>query len=275
MKLTLCNEVVRDLDFPAQCAFARAVGYDGLEIAPFTLGDEPHRLPAASRAEARRVAADHGIAITGLHYVLLMPAGLSITSGDAATRARTLDVMEGLCGLCADLGGRYLVHGSPAQRQLDPADPEGGRARGEEAFLRAAEFAAAAGVTYIAEPLGRDQTPFLNTVAEGAALAGRAVAPSLRTMLDCCSGGTAESEPLDAVLDRWLPTGLVAHIHVNDPNRRGPGQGDMDFAPIVAALKRNGYGGAIGVEPFDYVPDGPASAARAAGYMRALMETVG
>jgi sugar phosphate isomerase/epimerase len=73
-------------------------------------------------------------------------------------------------------------------------------------------------------------------------------------------------------MDRWLPTGLIAHIQVNDPNRRGPGQGNMEFTPIFAALRRNGYAGVIAVEPFEYVPDGPGSAAFCAGYLHALQE---
>ena len=49
-RLALCNEVVRELAFADQCALAKGLGYDGLEIAPFTLSDEPHRLPPAKRA---------------------------------------------------------------------------------------------------------------------------------------------------------------------------------------------------------------------------------
>ena len=86
MLISLCNEVLRELSLPQQFEFARKVGYDGLEIAPFTLGDDPHLLTARRRAEIRRAAHDAGIAITGLHYLMLAPAGLSITSGDAAQR---------------------------------------------------------------------------------------------------------------------------------------------------------------------------------------------
>jgi hypothetical protein len=32
------------------------------------------------------------------------------------------------------------------------------------------------------------------------------------------------------------------------------------------------YDGIVAVEPFDYVPDGPGSAARAIGYLRGLVE---
>ena len=39
MRLSLCNEVIRDMEFAAQCAFAAAVGYEALEVAPFTLSE--------------------------------------------------------------------------------------------------------------------------------------------------------------------------------------------------------------------------------------------
>ena len=76
------------------------------------------------------------------------------------------------------------------------------------------------------------------------------------------------------LIDRWLPAGLIGHVQVNDTNLRGPGQGENRFAPIFAALLRNGYDRTVAVEPFDYHPDGPASAARAAGYVRGIMEAL-
>ena len=274
MKLALCSEVVRELDFAAQCAFAASVGYDGLELAPMQLSKDPHRLPDARRAELRGIAADHGVEITGLYCLMHAPAGLSITSSDPAVRALTLDVMERLCDLCASLGAKYLVHGSSQYRKLDPADAGGSRARGIEAFARAARFAAAAGVTYLIEPLRPSRTAFINTVAEAAAIVDAIGSPALKTMLDCCSASEAETEPVVNLLDRWLPTGKIGHIHANDANQRGPGEGDLRFSEIVAALKRGGFTGVIGVEPFAFEPDGRTCAARAVGYMRGVMEAM-
>jgi D-psicose/D-tagatose/L-ribulose 3-epimerase len=48
----------------------------------------------------------------------------------------------------------------------------------------------------------------------------------------------------------------------------------MKFAPIFAALKRNGYDATVSVEPFDYLPDGPGAAAFAAGYLRGIREAL-
>jgi D-psicose/D-tagatose/L-ribulose 3-epimerase len=91
-------------------------------------------------------------------------------------------------------------------------------------------------------------------------------------MIDCSAAGLTETEPVPALIDRWLPTGLIAHIQINDPNRRAPGQGTMRFAPIAAALARHGYAGTVAVEPFDYLPDGAAAAAFAAGYWHGVRE---
>src|SRR5437870_9278386 len=110
MRISLCNEVIAQLELARQCELAAGIGYDGLEIAPFTLTDDPTRLTAARVAELRRAASDAGIAITGLHYLMRAPAGLSITSADAAQRQRSIAVMRALCGLCAELGGKILVH---------------------------------------------------------------------------------------------------------------------------------------------------------------------
>ena len=270
MRLTLCNEVIKELPFAEQCALTAALGYDGIEIAPFTLDPEaPHRLPAARRAELRRIAADQGLAITSLHWLLVAPKGLSICTGDTATRQHTLDVMQGLIELGAELHAQVLVHGSPGARQLAA---DGDAARAEDAMARAGEWAAQAGLVYCLEPLAARETNWATTVAEAAAIVQRIDNPALRTMLDVCAAGNGEAEPVTALLDRWLPTGMLAHIHLNDRNRRAPGQGADRFAPILATLHRHGYSGLCGVEPFEYLPDGPSCAARAIGYLRGVQE---
>ena len=272
MRIALCNEVIADLPFAGQCAFARTVGYDAIEIAPFTLAADPTRLTAAERAAIRRIAADTGLAITSLHYLLRAPDGLSITDADPATRARTLAVMRELCGLAAELGAGVLVHGSPAQRKLAPGDDADGRRRGIEAFAMVADAAAAAGVVYCLEPLSRDQTTFVNTLDEAAAIVGRIGSPAIRTMLDCSSAALTEAEPVADLVRRFVPAGLIGHVHFNDPNRRGPGEGALAFQPILAALRETGYAGDAAIEPFVYLPDGPSCAARSIGYLRGLME---
>jgi D-psicose/D-tagatose/L-ribulose 3-epimerase len=273
MKLSLCNEVLRAFDFTRQCAFAAELGYAGLEVAPFTLGENAYRMPEAERAALRRAAKEAGVAVSGLHWLLVAPAGLSITSADRAMWERTVDVMRRLIDLCAELGGTYLVHGSPAQRRIgDGADRAEAAKRGEAAWAAIADDAAKAGVVYCVEPLAAPDADFVNTLDEAGALVRRIGKPALKTMLDTSSAGLTEKTPVAGLVRQWMPTGLIAHVQFNDRNRRGPGEGDDKFAPVVRALRETGYKGWIAMEPFQYKPDGAACAARAIGYVQGLME---
>jgi D-psicose/D-tagatose/L-ribulose 3-epimerase len=275
MRIALCNEVIAPMPFPQQCEYAAKLGYDGLEIAPYTLSEEPHRMGTARIAAARAAAEDAGIAVTGLHWLLIKPAGLSISAKDEGTRKKTVDVMLSLVDLCAELGGKYLVHGSPQQRRVEAGETRAAAmARARECFAAVAERAQKAGVLYCIEPLSSEQTPLINTLEEAAGMVAEIGSSSIRTMIDCSSAGRMEKEPLNALVDRWLPKGVIAHVQVNDRNRRGPGQGEQRFAPLFSSLKKNGYGGDVAVEPFDYVPDGPGAAARAIGYIKGILEAL-
>ena len=277
MKFALCNEVLQPLPFARQCQLAAALGYDGLEVAPFTLAADPARITDAEAAALRRTAEDHGLKIFGLHWLLVAPAGLSIVADDAALRRRTADVMVRLVELCAALGGSYLVHGSPKQRSV----PEGGTReqaweRARDCLGLAAGAARRCGLSYCLEPLSRAETDLFNTVEESVRMVRDIANPALRTMIDCSAAGQTEALPVHELMAHWMPQGVIGHVQVNDPNRRGPGQGAMDFGPILAVLARmeaqGHFPGIVGVEPFDYWPDGPGCAARAIGYLRGVQQ---
>jgi D-psicose/D-tagatose/L-ribulose 3-epimerase len=273
MRIALCNEVIAGKSLAEQCAFAAALGYDGLELAPFTLGEQPHLLGPTERTRIRSTVESQGLSVVGLHWLLVTPKGLSITTPDKNVRANTIDVMRRLIDLCAGLGGTVLVHGSPAQRAIAEGEThQTAQARAIESWAAVAETAEQAGVAYCIEPLSKDQTPIVNTLEEAAKIVAQIGSPAIRTMLDASSAGLSETQSLPELIDKWLPTGLLAHVQVNDRNRRGPGQGQDKFAPVFAALKRHRYQGAVSVEPFDYIPDGPAAAARAIGFIRGLLE---
>lgn len=279
MRVALCNEVLQPLPFAQQCRMAAAMGYDGLEVAPFTLAEDPLAITDAQAAGFRRDATDEGLEITGLHWLLVAPAGLSMVSDDAAVRERTAAAMERLVDLCAALGGRYLVHGSPKQRSVPPGGTrEQAWERSRECLSRAAARAQANGLVYCLEPLSPRETDMFNTVEEAVRMVEEIGSPALKTMIDCSAAGQAESEPVHELMARWMPTGHIAHVQVNDPNRRGPGQGALKFEPILSTLLQMNvqghYGHWIAVEPFDYVPDGPGCAARAIGFLRGILECV-
>src|SRR5580765_5162381 len=165
MRIALCNEVLAGMPLERQCEYAAGLGYDGLEIAPFTLHDSPEKISSAEAAKIRRVVESSGLVVTGLHWLLVKPDGLSLTDPDATLRKRTLAVMTHLIGLCAELGGSVLVHGSPKQRQIAPGETHATAfAWLQDALAQAALTAARVGVIYCIEPLSQRETSLVNTI---------------------------------------------------------------------------------------------------------------
>jgi D-psicose/D-tagatose/L-ribulose 3-epimerase len=275
MKLALCNEVLRDRPFDQQCRLAAEIGCTGLELAPFTLADDPATLGDVHAAELRRIAAEHGVVISSLHWLLVRPAWLSIATPDAALHARTIAFLERLIAFAAACGAQVLVHGSPAQRAPAPGQSVAdGLARCEAAWAQLAEIAKRHGVIYCIEPLSRAETPVLNTLAEATAVVDRIGSPALRTMLDLSAASATETEPPAVLLARHLASGHIAHVQLNDRNRRGPGQGDTPVAPVLRVLRDAGYARWVALEPFDYFPEPLACAAASAAYVRGIWEAL-
>lgn len=250
---------------------ASQLGFDALEIAPFTLAQDPHTLRSTDANSLLRTAQSHGLTISSLHWLLARPYGLSLVTNNAALRERTLQLLHQMIDFAADCGATVLVHGSARQRS-----PEHGQSvqdatlRLEDALSELATHALDAGVTYCIEPLSPSDTPVINTLAEAAALVDRIGSPALRTMLDVCAASHSETQPIHEVLAQYLASSHIAHVQVNDKNRRGPGQGSTPQGPVLKVLRDAGYVGWVAVEPFEYVPNGPSCAAFSAGYIRGL-----
>ncbi len=166
MHYAICNETFGDWDHARTCRFVANLGYEGLEIAPFTLGPLVTDLSAESRQLARDQAGEYGLRITGLHWLLARTEGFLVTSPDEAIRRRTARYLVELARCCRDLGGEVMVFGSPAQRRV-PAGVTRAQAfdYAADTFRRALPGIADCGVKLCLEPLGPDETDFINTCA--------------------------------------------------------------------------------------------------------------
>lgn len=91
MRFAICNELFEGWEYRRTVGFVAMTGYEGLEIAPFTLAATVGDLSAARRKEMKAIAADHGIAITGLHWLLAKPEGLHLFHPDEGAHGKTVD----------------------------------------------------------------------------------------------------------------------------------------------------------------------------------------
>ncbi len=276
MKISICNELFKGWDIEKVFDYAARLGYDGVELAPFTIGETALDISPAVRKSIRAAAAKTGIEIVGLHWLLVKPAGLYINHPDAAIRKKTQGYLKALIDLCGDLGGKILVHGSPQQRNVKEGwDPGEAWKYAQETFQICAEAAQSRDVFYCLEALTTADTNFINTIDEALRMVAEIDHPNFQTMLDCRSIHAGAGSELPAVLRMALATGKLRHVHVNDPNGRGPGFGDLQFAPLLKILHEANYPGYISVEVFDFAPDPRTIAGRSLGYLHGILESLG
>ena len=266
MRYAICNETFEGWDHARVCRFVAGLGYEGLELAPFTLAPRITDVTAERRRELRHQAEDNGLRIIGLHWLLAKTEGLQLTAPDEGVRRRTAAYLVELARCCRDLGGDILVFGSPAQRRI-PTGASRSQATdyAADTFCRALPGIAECGVRLCLEPLSPPEADFINTCAEAVALLDRINHPHFVLHLDVKAMSTDEA-PVPELIRRYAPR--TGHFHANDPNLRGPGFGAVDFVPIFRALRESGYRGWVSVEVFDYSPDPETIARESIRYMR-------
>ena len=227
MKFTICNEIFGKWPFERACELARRAGYEAIEIAPFTLGKPIREISATERREMRRVAEEAGLEISGLHWLLAGTEGLHLTHPEREVRQRTGEYLGELVRLCHELGGRFMVLGSPKQRNLAPGMGfEEGWGRALETLAPALGLAVERGVTVCFEPLAPSETNFINTAAEAVRLAKASGSPAMKIILDV-KAMSSESRSIPEIIAASAPD--FAYFHANDTNLKGPGFGAVDF----------------------------------------------
>jgi sugar phosphate isomerase/epimerase len=270
MKFAICNETFQDWPFERAFAFARECGYTGIEIAPFTLAVDAREITPQQRRETVRLAAENGLEVVGLHWLLAKTQGFHLTSPDADVRQRTAAYFRDLTRLCRDLGGTLMVLGSPLQRNLaEGVSGESGMEYAREVIEGFLPTLEECDVVLAVEPLGPSEGNFLLTAAEAVRLIEGVGSPYCRLHLDC-KAMSSEPTPRPELIRQHAA--CLAHFHANDPNRQGPGFGELEFEPILSALGEVDYRGWVSVEVFDYAPGPERLARESIEYLEACLE---
>jgi sugar phosphate isomerase/epimerase len=249
-RYAICNELFGERPLGDTARFARELGYEGLELAPYTLADSATELSDGDRRRIREEIESEGMKVVGLHWLLAKTDGLQINDPDPAVREKTARYLVAEVDLCADLGGEVLILGSPQQRAIRP-----GFTRDEawknmiEIMHRCGERAAQRGVWFCIEALPTPECDYINTVDMCAELVRQVDHSGFQMMVDCKQMATNDARPIPIQIKTVAP--YIKHVHVNDPNRLGPGMGDTDFRPILATLREIGFQRWCSVEAFD------------------------
>ncbi|MEM2739630.1 MAG: sugar phosphate isomerase/epimerase family protein [Candidatus Bathyarchaeia archaeon] len=258
-RFAVCNEVFERWSLKQVFEYVSRVGYDGVEIAPYTIAEKVTDIDRRVRRSIREDAESFGLDIAGIHWVLRGVSGVHLTSPDPTVRGRTESYLKALIDFCSDIGGRVIVFGSPAQRSIPRGvDSMDAWMWAVDIFRRCSQYAEQRGVYICIEPLRRDMTNFINTVGEAIRFIEDVGHPNFRLILDVYAM-TGVDEPIDRQIERG--GAYLMHFHANDDNMGGPGFGSADYRAVVRGLRGIGFKGYVSVEILRKEED-PAEAVR-------------
>ncbi|MGD0669638.1 MAG: sugar phosphate isomerase/epimerase family protein [Bryobacteraceae bacterium] len=270
---SMCNEAFGERGFAETVKAIRRAGYTGIEIAPFTLAESPAGVTSEQRREYRGVMASEGLVFVGLHWLMVSPPGLHVTTPDRALRQKSWDHIRRLIDLCADLGpDGVMVFGSPQQRSTT-----GGIGREEatrhfvDGLASIAPQAESRAVTVLVEALPVAQSDVVQSLGEAAGIVREISSPAIRTMFDVHNAAD-EAEPHATLIDRYFD--LIRHVHVNELDGRHCGTGGYDYRPVLEALAQRGYRGWISLEAFDFSCGGERIATESLRHLESVIAKI-
>ena len=266
MKFAICNEIFFYEDqekwtIRKQFEAARDLGFDGIEVSPFTLNDLVQQITPDQIAEVKDASRSTGVEVVGIHWLLIGPTGLHGTDPDPEVRARTIAYFEDLVRFGMAIGGQMMVVGSPKQRAIkEGVTYEQAWGWFKQAMAAAGQVGKAADFKICIEPLFEGTgNNFIHRAEEARKMAQQINLPNVGVILDTYSGSKEEADLPQAIRDTAC---CLYHYHCNDHTGFAPGLGEIDFVPIMKALLDIDYQRYCSIEVFDFTMDACEHAAK-------------
>jgi sugar phosphate isomerase/epimerase len=171
---------------------------------------------------------------------------------DASLRRDALDQMRSLLSVIAEVGGEgaitpasFGMHSAALPPFGSPRTSEKDREVLLEGLAELGEHAAREGVAVYLEPLNRYEDHMLNRLDQAVALCSDLGLDSVKVMGDLFHMSIEEADLPAAIRSAGSH---LAHVHLADSNRKYPGAGHTDFAPIFTALREIDFTGCLAME---------------------------
>jgi len=208
---------------------------DAIDIAPGKYFPDIKNVSDAQKLGVKNWWADRGISITGMQALLFGTTGLNMF-GSPESREAMLAHLGAVCRIGGSLGAKFLVFGSPKNRDLSRLVGEAAMDAAVSFFWRLGNIADSCGVVICLEPNPpRYGANFMTTSLEAAEVVEHVAHPAIKMQLDT-GAMTINGEDIESVIKRSAQ--LIGHVHASEPDLMPLGDGTTDHRKISLALEK-------------------------------------
>lgn len=243
MKVSASNIVWNSNELGSFFSCCSEFGCSGIELAPDKLWEKPTLSSTNERNAIKHSIEANGLELVGFHALLYTRKDLKLFESPSSFKDTCL-YLASLAYLCAEMGGKNLVMGSPLNRNLCGRTFENCFSQATEGFNQLAELCKKVGVNFCIEPLPASQTEFINSASEGEKLVNAVNHPNFCLHLDA-SALRCESDRPKSVIESTI---TPKHFHVNDPGLAIPGSSTQDLPEMIESLRNKNYEGYLSIE---------------------------
>ena len=223
----------------------RDIGFSGLEVATSRVWLESDKLTFPQVESYRHQVEQAGLKVLGLHSLFYDQPDLGLFRSNEICK-KTLEYLTHLSKVCADLGGKTLVYGSPSARKRDKLSIEEADKEAISFFAELSQKIDSHGTCFVIEALGKSETDYINSFRHAIKITHAVNRHSLQSHLDAKAVIDAGEGTIE-VFTEASPT--LVHFHANDPGLGVLGEtGEVDHSSLGQLLKKIKYDGYVSVE---------------------------
>ena len=228
------------LGIPKAVKLVAQAGFDAFEISPSI----PRQLSLSDIRSLKSAIIRNRIPLAG--FTSIYPPEMALASKSATARRKSVLYTKWVIELASSLEGRHLVWGSGRSRDIPRDVPlKKGFSWLIHLLKESGTLADAKGIKIAIEPQNRFESTIIHNVREAVSLAKLVKHTSIGVVYDTFHTSLEEDSFTTPIL---LAGKRLAAVHVSDCNRKIPGKGHIDFAPIFESLKKVHYDGYITLE---------------------------
>ena len=236
MKIAVSNIALPSYNHIKELYELREMGFRGLEVAPSKVWDNVKNVTPKQVSTYRKQVEKSGLKVIGIHSLFFDQPDLGLF----------IKFLIHLSNICSDLGGKFLVFGSPQARKRDSLSIKSADLEAISFFSELSNHIKNHGTYVVIEALGKTETDYITSLKHAYKIINKVNRPELQGHLDAKAVFDA-SEANSNIFNKIKSK--LQHVHINHP---GLGilknNGKVDHRLFSALLRDIGYNKFLSLE---------------------------